>query len=208
MAISEVQKWISDGKQYQKGVTLLRSLSDNEALIELLDGDDDDYNRERLHAELLALDRPSEPVPSYDPHDSFHSVSELKKESWNTIKFNPELKEMAIRSGELTTKINNHRAQLELVTTDEQRFVIAEIIVKTAQERQKLFQTIDHFQKYGKMPELPPEPVVKNLVPSVELMKKYKNLASRISKAKKKQQLDKAKELEHEREKIREVLQL
>ena len=81
MAISNVQQWIKEGKSYSQGVILFKSLSHNEALIDLFESDDDDYNRERLFNELLAVDTPVE----IDEPTGFKSYSELKKEKWETI---------------------------------------------------------------------------------------------------------------------------
>ncbi len=210
MAIASVQDWFKAGKPYKQGVELFHSLSDNEALIELFELDDDDYNKERLAKELSVWNGPERPVKiEIESAGTFKSVSEIKKQKWDSIVNVPqEIRDLRIRVGQLSDKIKFNRARLEEAASDEIRHELSKIIVPAAKERQHLIYEIDYFQDHGKLPDRVPEKIAKPTVASVELFKEYKNLASRISKAKKKQQLDKAAELEAQRLKIKEVLDL
>lgn len=207
MAITNYKQWIEQGKPYQEGIVLLKTLSDNEALIELLISSEDDINRELLHDELGRI------VPKGDFYqaESFAGFSEIKKTKWETRNFSDELKALSVRAGELTKKIDFHRNQLELLTTKEKRFQAAEIIVHASRERATIFHQLDHYQENGKLPEenkTEPENRPLSNISAIDLTLQYKNLASRICKAKKKGKLDVVKELEAERAKIKEVLSI
>ncbi len=215
MAIASVQEWIEAGKPYKEGVLLLKSASSDEALIEMLEEGEDEYNRIRLHAEIKKnfSEEPTKQLPPKttpgETDQPFKTISKLKKEKWDSIHFTDELKEMSVLAGELTTKINLHRFALEDLPTDQKRLEYARIIMPAAKERAEMYGKLDYFQKHGKLPEAEPEPKqdpVPVLVNTAKIHREYMNVLSNISKAKKKNNQEKLKELIVERDRLKKEL--
>lgn len=214
MAIASVEQWIIAGKPYNEGVGLLKSISKDTTLIEMLEEGPDEYNRLRLFEELSAcvkaIQKPADPGGASGESDkSFKAYSELRKEKWDSVHFPEEVKQKSIRTGELTTKINYHRHQLEDIPTQEKRLEFARIIVAAAKERADLYRKVDYFQNHGRLPEEEAKPKLELkdiVITSADVHREYMNVLSNISKAKKKNNQKKLTELIARREELKRAL--
>lgn len=215
MAIAAIQSWLRNGCKYQEGLILCLELSDNDALKDILQEGNNDFNRRQLFKELQRLNEQSpDPVITSTnsvPPGDFKTISQPQIKKWESENFTSDVNAMAVRAGELTRKINFLRSRLEVIPTREERLEAALSIQSMAKERQKLYTNIDYYNEHKKLPEAEPE-IKKNRIDidsmsQVELLRHYKNLAPRISKAIKKGDTLKAQELELERVKVKSKLE-
>jgi hypothetical protein len=222
MAIERVQEWISSGKSYTEGVRLFSELSDDDFLKELFSESDDEYNRGKLFDELTKLNVPKN-VKSEDPDPvisgqavittsapdrSFRTYSELKKQKWDSIAFTPQVKEWAIICGELTKKIDNLKAQIELLQTKRERFEHAREIQESAKLRAAYYEKIDYYNLHGALPEEVAIDPKKEKSEHIKKFQHYKNILTRISKEKNNPDKRKYQELVFERDQLKEELGL
>lgn len=218
MAILTYQDWKKAGKPYKEGVDLFKSLSNNHALIQLYEMDDDDYNRKSLDEKLIQLlpvDFKEADVvvwPGSGDGKEFKMISKPNVSKWNYDAFPEDLKKMAIRAGELTKKIDFNRGQLEHLQTEMERFEVAKIIMTSVKERVALHAELDHFTDTGeRLNPIAPEPSTQPSIDSDErfkMLQRYKNLPPNISKAKRKNQIEKMNNLIQERDELKNKLGL
>lgn len=184
MAISEYQKWKQAGRPYKEGVAMFLEQSSDRTLIDLFQIEDD-YSREILDKELKKRCDNDPPVIPIQPDNI---VTESKRPDAFADKALAWLKDIKLKTADLSKKITYNRAQLEHLQNVEKRFELAKAIDQDTERRQELYDLLDYFQEHGKIPDTPEPKEKKEEVPTdgkVLLTREYHNLASRICKARK-----------------------
>lgn len=198
MAIS-YEQWKRSGSSYLTGVNLFKQFGGDQALIDLFETQDE-YSEEILDQELRKILPPVEKTSFVKSNNPLPA-----KPRWQEL---PEkLLPLSVEVGELSRIINWNRSQLENASSDEERFALAQQIVNALDQRQELYKILNHYTDTGEI-LLPENKEQKSKEDLVELTREYQNLASRISKAKKKQQLDKVNDLEKRRSELKIKLNL
>lgn len=167
MEISDILYWINNRGSFAEGVEIYKKFGGSSILLNIFQTENS-FTQSKLREEVVAIYRRIESgeivldKPNENKEDLPFTIYKPAQKRVDRDKLTPALKVAYARLGPLISEMSYLHNRIDLLPSDEARFLAAERIVQLSVERRKIFIRIDHFMDTGVDPELPAEnPVLK-----------------------------------------------
>lgn len=183
MALSDLKSWLNSPRDYASGVKLYQKYGSSDLLKRIFAKGPNRYNEERLEDELIAIfedheeEDPRIPDPPSPPKPDPKKKGIYPSDDYNSL---PDQIQKKIQRVKYLYKVNGSLvSQLDVITDDHDRAIMANTVLDQDDEIRTLLEQIDHFKAHGKIPD--PSPKVPLPDTEVELDRNILRIRKQIS---------------------------
>lgn len=148
MEISFYNNWLNDGQPFAEGVAFYKKFGNSNTLKKLFATGESAFAKEKLCAELAKI-KVKTPISAKTQTTDDAPVVSYKKQKIDRAALPPHLQKEFDKLHELIGTMAHKHAQLEMVPTNADRYVLAKEINEAADKRQNIFNRIDHWLEKG-----------------------------------------------------------